>query len=1601
VRGRFAVLVAVGLLGSIASPAQTVGASPLKPPASQATTSAGPKAVTAAGAWKWQHPLPDGQPLFAVSCPSVSTCYVAGTKTQILKTVDGGATWARQSLAAGIASFSCASVSVCVGVGVQGTAINTSNGGTNWTSQTINAGQQLSTVSCPTTAVCVAAGTNGSILTTSNGGVSWAVQPNPPGGVLQGISCPTSTDCFVVGNSGAIFRSANGGATWTPISSGTANYLNSVSCNADLGVFKCMAVGQAGFSYAFTVGGTVPGPGAGSTGSGRDLNGVSCPTASLCFATGQDGGVYILSGNKWGRTSTQASGRLFGISCPSLTACLAVGDYGIVVSTANGGTGWTPQSPAGAGDLSAVSCPTTTTCFAVEATTGGIYRTTNGQLWVKVFTATGVALSAVSCPSAAVCFVTGKQGSIYSTADGGQNWTSKALARQFTGISCPTAAACIAVDAQGLQTRTVDGGATWGPSGQVVTSTYLNGVNCPSATVCFAIQGGLPSYVYKTADFGNNWTLSFNIATDPQAGVAGGFSAISCPNTNTCYVPAGSNGISAVALTTDGGTNWRTSDVNSSAWLRGISCPSAGTCYAAANDSTILYSSDYGATWSALFGNVVAPYAAVSCPTTTACFVVGDGGVITATTTGALAWAKLQPTQSTNSIFAISCPDASNCAAAAWNTLLATHDAGATWSERTLINGDQMQGVSCPTASTCVAVGWPGAVYRTTDGGVNWTAQSNPLSGADETLEAVTCMSPTSCMAVGTSGKGLVTSDGATWTARNSPTTQTLFGLFCITIDSCVAVGANGTAVTYNTGIWATSGTGVTEKLGGVSCQTSGTGICYAVGNAGTLLFSWNAGRSWQPRTSGVTSGLMAIDCIPSGICVAAGTSGAVIYSDDGQTWSAFRAPVVYTLRGVTVMNSGQVWVVGNGGTILQNPSMFAPGLPAVTRLSPDVGPTAGGTSVTMTGAGFSNSMSSVKFGGVSAGGFSVMNDRTANIVSPAHAAGCVDVNVTTRAGTSATTPADQFAYAPGTYLPSVAAVNPNSVPWLGQVDVIIYGCGFTGATAVKFGATLAQSFTVVSDHQINALSPTRNQAPADVFVVDVTVTTPSGTSPITPADRFTYSCSPTVTSVSPNAGPISGGTSVTINGCGGFTTTNAVKFGTTPAPRFTVVSDTQVIAVSPPHAPGPVDVYVTWSSPGGVGSTGTNWPYDQFTYGSSGSWYFPWFDLASTGMYNDNIHLLNISGVTATVTVSLQGASPITVTIFDGDEKYVSFGRKIGGPVVVSSDQLILASQRVQYYNSFNEVWGMSPAQAATTSYINWYDKASPGMFNDNIHLINPGATTANVTVSMPGASNLSVAVAGGAGTYVTFPAGTIGGPVKITSDLPVLASQRVQYYQTFNEVVARSPYEASTQSYFNWFDKASTGMVNDNIHILNTSATTAIGSVSLPGAADLPFSLAAGEGTYVSFPAGTIGGPVTVSASQPVLATQRVQYYQSFNEVPQATAQQAGKVSHLMWFDTASAGMNGDNIHVLNTSAVTAIVVVRLRGAADIRFSLAAGAETYVAFPPGSIGGPVTISSDQNVVAAQRVQYFQTFNEVAAMLRTTSYSPCPPWVVSCTIYP
>src|SRR5207249_306777 len=71
---------------------------------------------------------------------------------------------------------------------------------------------------------------------------------------------------------------------------------------------------------------------------------------------------------------------------------------------------------------------------------------------------------------------------------------------------------------------------------------------------------------------------------------------------------------------------------------------------------------------------------------------------------------------------------------------------------------------------------------------------------------------------------------------------------------------------------------------------------------------------------------------------------------------------------------------------------------PTVTNINSASGPTAGNTSVTITGTNFING-ATVTIGGVAATNISVANATTITATTPAHAAGATDIVVTTPGG--------------------------------------------------------------------------------------------------------------------------------------------------------------------------------------------------------------------------------------------------------------------------------------------------------------------------------------------------------------------------------------------------------------------------------------------------------------------------------------------------------------------------------------------------------------------------------------------------------------------------
>ncbi|MEU7633740.1 IPT/TIG domain-containing protein [Nocardia sp. NPDC049220] len=313
-----------------------------------------------------------------------------------------------------------------------------------------------------------------------------------------------------------------------------------------------------------------------------------------------------------------------------------------------------------------------------------------------------------------------------------------------------------------------------------------------------------------------------------------------------------------------------------------------------------------------------------------------------------------------------------------------------------------------------------------------------------------------------------------------------------------------------------------------------------------------------QGPTSGGTSVTLTGTNLTGATAVSFGATAATSFTVNSATQITAVAPAG--------TGSVQVKVVGPGGT--SNGVFYTyVAVPVLVSVSPNQGPASGNNSVTLTGTGFTGAIT-VRFGSVSTS-FTVDSATQITAIAPA-GTGTAQVTVTTAGGTS-----NGVAY---TYVgvSTLTGVSPSQGPTSGGTSVTLTGTNLTDATAVSFGATAATSFTVNSATQITAV------APAGTGAVQVTVTTVGGTSN---GVSYTYVAIPILTSVSPIAGPVAGGTTVTLAGMG-LAATTAVSFGSAAAISFTVVSDTHVTAVAP-GGTGIVQVTVTTA-----GGTSNGVPY-------------------------------------------------------------------------------------------------------------------------------------------------------------------------------------------------------------------------------------------------------------------------------------------------------------------------------------------------------------------------------------------------------------------------
>ncbi len=248
--------------------------------------------------------------------------------------------------------------------------------------------------------------------------------------------------------------------------------------------------------------------------------------------------------------------------------------------------------------------------------------------------------------------------------------------------------------------------------------------------------------------------------------------------------------------------------------------------------------------------------------------------------------------------------------------------AGANWAPGTPLGTGNLYGIATGNGAlgfANIAVGEGGSIFTS----INYqatTAATNPSAPADL---YTACYAAVGFVAAGAGGTVLYSINGTEWTAQTSNTTVPIRGCATLGTGGFVLVGDSGLIDTSALGTtWTLSDSGTAANLRGVAF---GNSLYVVVGDGGTILTSGDV-VTWTARASGTTAALRGVAyaalsnttdsvTVVTSRYVAVGDAGTVLVSDDaGVTWTPVAPFTTQDLTAVTF--GGQFVAVGKGGGI-------------------------------------------------------------------------------------------------------------------------------------------------------------------------------------------------------------------------------------------------------------------------------------------------------------------------------------------------------------------------------------------------------------------------------------------------------------------------------------------------------------------------------------------------------------------------------------------------------------------------------------------------------------------------------------------------------------
>ena len=336
----------------------------------------------------------------------------------------------------------------------------------------------------------------------------------------------------------------------------------------------------------------------------------------------------------------------------------------------------------------------------------------------------------------------------------------------------------------------------------------------------------------------------------------------------------------------------------------------------------ILHTRDGGLTWDSIESGTSANLQSVFMYSPALGFIAGLHGTVLKTTDGGLNWSRV-PSNLDRDLYDCWFVSPSKGFVAADKSVFRTQDGGITW-ELVLLADSGRNFIRVAFTDTLLgfAVGRNGAIFKTSDGGNNWTGTP---SGTNRYLFSLSMVGPQTIYVTGSGALILKSTDsGATWNVL--PVDFPFdFGSVVFTDEATgTVIGPLGAILHTDDGgaTWIEATFSTLDNMWDCSFRDSHNG--FACGANGSITGTSDGGDTWSERETGTTSTLNTISMVPPLTGYAAGEGGALIKTDDGGlTWRNLSSPEPVSwqnlffndpLNGFLVGIGQLIWHTANGG---------------------------------------------------------------------------------------------------------------------------------------------------------------------------------------------------------------------------------------------------------------------------------------------------------------------------------------------------------------------------------------------------------------------------------------------------------------------------------------------------------------------------------------------------------------------------------------------------------------------------------------------------------------------------------------------------------------